>query len=292
MDNREMIGVPADANTVEACGIRLAVHREGSGIPVVCLHAIAHGGGDFESFAAAIKDSFEIIRVDWPGQGRSGPDLQPARPARYAELLGEVLDQLGIRAPIVIGNSIGGAAAIHYASRHPVRALVLCDTGGLIEVNRTARFFCGAFARFFAAGERGAWWFKPALCAYYRFIVLPSPAAAPQRERIIESGYEQSATMRSAWEGFGQPAADIRDMACSIPVPVWFAWACRDRVIPLSACMPTIRRMKNASVTEFDAGHAAFLEQPEKFAREFRRFVAGIEGDSTIQEQVRVAPTG
>ena len=33
-------------------GVRLAVAREGKGPPVICLHAIGHGGGDYEAFAA------------------------------------------------------------------------------------------------------------------------------------------------------------------------------------------------------------------------------------------------
>ena len=290
MNIRFATGVPSASDTVEACGVPLAVHRTGSGPAVVCLHAIGHGSGDFEAFASATSDSFQVVRIDWPGQGRSGPDHEPPRPARYAELLGIVLDQLGIREPIIIGNSIGGAAAIVYASRQPVRALVLCDTGGLVEVNRTVRTFCGVFARFFAAGEREARWFKPAFRAYYRFIVLPANAAARQRERIIDAGYELAGTMRSAWEGFGRPDADIRELATSLAVPVWFAWARSDKVIPLSACMPTIQRMKNASVTEFDAGHAAFLEQPEKFAREFRAFAASL--DRGNRDHERAARTG
>ena len=50
---------------------------------VVCLHAIGHGGGDFADFASAVKDRFEVIRIDWPGQGQSGPDPKPLSPARY-----------------------------------------------------------------------------------------------------------------------------------------------------------------------------------------------------------------
>jgi 4,5:9,10-diseco-3-hydroxy-5,9,17-trioxoandrosta-1(10),2-diene-4-oate hydrolase len=284
--NREAIGVAAGSEMVEVCGVRLAVQREGSGPPVVCLHAIGHDGRDFDSFAAAIKDSFGVVRVDWPGQGRSGLDSQPLSPSRYAELLSALLDKLEIRKPILVGNSIGGAAAIIYASRHPVHALVLCDTGGLVEVGLTARMFCRLFAGFFAAGERGARWFGPAFHAYYRFIVLPSPAAAEQRDRISSSGYELAAILREAWMGFGRPEADIRNLATSLEVPVWFAWARKDKVIPLSACMPCIRQMKNAYVTKFSAGHAAFLEQPEEFAHEFRKFDAMVDDSA---RRVRVA---
>ena len=285
MNHRQEIGVPSGSAEIEVDGVRLAVACEGRGHAVICLHAIGHGGGDFASFATAVKDRFEVIRIDWPSQGRSRPDSKPLSPARYAELLAGIVRRSNIDQPIIIGNSIGGAAALIYASKHPVRALVLCDTGGLVEVNAITRTFCGLFARFFAAGERRAWWFGRAFRAYYRFAVLPSAAAAAQRERIIGAGFEIAPVLREAWSGFGQPAADIRRIAISLDIPVWFAWARKDKVIPLTACMPCIRQMKHASVTKFDAGHAAFLEQPEEFVREFLKFAKSLE-DPAVARRV------
>src|SRR5579862_3922614 len=84
---RYEVGVPPSSPELIVDGARLAVAREGKGPPVVCLHAIGHGGRDFEAFTAAMRDRFEIVRIDWPGQGRSGPDERPATPARYAQLL-------------------------------------------------------------------------------------------------------------------------------------------------------------------------------------------------------------
>lgn len=150
---REETGVPAGSGTIEVDGVRLAVAREGGGPAVVCLHAIGHGARDFEDFACAMRERFEVIRLDWPGQGRSQPDSRPPAAARYAELLAGVLDRMNIASPIVIGNSIGGAAAIRFASIRPVRALVLCNPGGLIPVGRLATRACNLFAAFFAQGD-------------------------------------------------------------------------------------------------------------------------------------------
>ena len=151
-------------------------------------------------------------------------------------------------------------------------ALVVCDSGGLVAVDATVRRICGAFERFFAAGARGAPWFKAAYALYYRYIVLPSPAAAEQRSRIIAAGYESAEVLRQAWHNFGQPEADIRAELRGLTVPVWFAWARHDRVIPLSFCRPAIDAAQRGSLTTFDAGHATFLEQPDAFAEGFLAF--------------------
>lgn len=275
MPNRFAVGVPEGSPVFEVDGVRLAVAREGSGPPLVCLHAVGHGGGDFAAIAAALRDRFEVIRVDWPGQGRSEPDHRPASAQRYGELLSILLPRLGVESPVIIGNSIGGAAALVFAVAHPVRSLVLCDSGGLLAVNGMVRTFCGLLARLFEAGRRGAWWFRPAFAAYCR-MVLPAPAAAAQRRRIVAASYETAAVLAEAWRSFGQPEADLRALAASIEAPVWAAWAESDRVIPLSLCREALRAMKSVTTDTFSGGHAAFLEAPDEFLRGLEQHLARI----------------
>ena len=73
-----------------------------------------------------------------------------------------------------------------------------------------------------------------------------------------------------------KPEADIRALAAELEPPVWFAWARGDKVAPLSFCRPAIRKMRHAHLSEFDAGHAAFLEQPQAFLTGFQNFVSGL----------------
>lgn len=285
MTMREECGVPAGAATVVCDGVSLAVSREGAGPPVVCLHAVGHGGGDYATFAAAVRDRHEVIRIDWPGHGRSGADARPPSAERYAELLADVLGQLGIERPVLIGNSIGGAAAMLYASRHPVVALVLCDPGGLVPVNALVRGVAGLFVRFYAAGEQGAGWFEQAFAVLYRRVLLPVPAAAEQRERIIRAGREYAPLLRQAWESFRRPEADLRAIARALNVPMLLAWSRQDRVIPLWLCRPAIRALQQASLTTFRGGHTAFLEDPEHFTPAFLRFMVVVGHDGVPGDQ-------
>jgi pimeloyl-ACP methyl ester carboxylesterase len=272
MSRLEEIGVPAGSSAIDVDGVRLAYARTGRGITIVCLHAIGHGGRDFEAFAGLVADQFEVVRVDWPGQGRSGNDHQPPSAARYAELLSGAITKLGIERPILLGNSIGGATAMIYAASHPVRAIVLCNSGGLVEVTDQVTRVCNLMSRFFGAGVRRAWWFTPAFWAYYTILVLPSAAARAQRKRIIAARYEIAPLLSDAWSSFGRQGADLRKTAAALDAPVWVAWAAGDKVIPLSRCLAAIKSMKRAQLTKFGGGHAAFLERPKPFARAFKRF--------------------
>jgi 4,5:9,10-diseco-3-hydroxy-5,9,17-trioxoandrosta-1(10),2-diene-4-oate hydrolase len=271
---RAAAGVPMGSPRVVVDGVGLAVSRQGKGPPLVCLHAIGHGGADFDSLAAAVSARFEVIRVDWPGQGRSGEDSEPASPKRYAQLLEGVLSELGVRNPIVLGCSIGGAAALLYARRRPTRALVLCNSGGLIPVTANIRRATSWFAGVFDAGARGAWWYKAFWNMYYRFLVLPSAAAAEQRRRIVDAAHEIAPVVAQAFRSFGRPDADLRELAAELDVPVWVAWATGDRLNRLGLCLPAIRRMRQASLTRFGGGHAAFLERPQEFVEGLLKFCA------------------
>src|SRR4030095_310345 len=111
-------------------GVRLAYDDAGSGPALVCLHAIGHGARDFERMRARLSSRYRVIALDWPGQGRSGDDPLPASAPRYADLLAGCVAALRLDALVVLGTSIGGAAAIRFAAKHvrETRALVLVDS--------------------------------------------------------------------------------------------------------------------------------------------------------------------
>src|SRR5262249_59947803 len=132
-NKRSAVGATAPWHDIIIDGVRLAYNDEGAGSPIVCLHAIGHGAGDFAALRAHLRGRHRVIALDWPGQGNSGDDRVPASASRYAELLNGVLDALVVEPVVLIGNSVGGAAAIRLAAAQParVRALVLANTGGL-----------------------------------------------------------------------------------------------------------------------------------------------------------------
>jgi 4,5:9,10-diseco-3-hydroxy-5,9,17-trioxoandrosta-1(10),2-diene-4-oate hydrolase len=261
----------------DAAGARVAVARRGTGIPLVCLHATGHGARDYEALAGRVGDRFDAIAVDWPGQGKSPREPHPASAARYAAIVEALLPQVSTGPAILLGCSIGGAAAIEVAIRRPdlVRALVLCDPGGLVEMGTMTRVAVRGMTRFFAAGSRGAWWFPRAFGLYYR-LVLPRPAAAAQRTRIVAACRESAGVLAEAWTSFGEPSADLRPRLRGVACPTLFAWGREDRVLPWAASEQGARSICNHQVEFFQAGHAAFLEDPERFDTVLREFTASL----------------
>ena len=275
---RRALGALAPFHQLEVAGVRLAYNDDGQGMAVVCLHAIGHGASDYRGISQALRDKYRVVALDWPGHGQSDPDVAPASPWRYAELLEQFLEQLGIERAVLVGNSIGGGAALRYAAAHlqRVRGLVLCNPQGLDRFDRLAPIFCRGMARFFNAGSRGAKWFDRAFQIYYK-AVLPSAEAAAQRARIVAAGHEHAPILAQAWNSFAQAQADARALVPQIRIPVQLCWAMRDRFVPFSRSRAAVQRFPTGRVEKFEAsGHSPFLEEPAHFLHVLERFLDGL----------------
>ncbi len=112
---------------------RLAITRSGAGEPLVLLHALGLSRRTWEPVVPELARRFDVIAVDLPGFGDSPPlpaDVE-ATPAALAAAVVELLDDLGVTAPHVVGNSLGGWVALEVASMVPVGSLTLLSPAGL-----------------------------------------------------------------------------------------------------------------------------------------------------------------
>lgn len=271
---RQRLGVPSPWQRCEIGGATLAFRQSGQGRDIVCLHAIGHGGGDFDGVVEALASRYRVTVLDWPGHGWSDDDSEPPSVVRYGELLAAFIEKQQLEKVVLIGNSIGGGAAIHYARAEPanVAALVLANSAGLIEMTPRNRRAVRVMERFFSAGTARRWWFTPAFALYYR-LVLPRAAARQRRRAIVAARYEIAPLLAQAWRSFADPSSDLRSAAAGLSCPVLFTWAMRDRFVRYDLCREAIAAVPHAEIEKFDAGHSPFLETPEAFMASVRRFL-------------------
>ncbi len=271
---RFALGASSDCRRVTVDGVSIAYDDRGDGIPVIGLHAITHGSRDFEHVADRLASRWRFITPDWPGQGRSGADQHPARLARYTALLAGFMDALKIDRAVLIGNSIGGSAAMAYAAQSPgrVAGLVLADPGGLIPMNALGYRLCCLIAALGRAGQRDAFYFKPVFSMMYRQFLRTS-AAREQRNRIVDAAAECASIWEQAWLSFRTPEADQTGVGDQINCPVLFTWALRDPIVSFARSKDAIGRFPNHSVALFGGGHCPFLEEPEKFLAAVEPFI-------------------
>ena len=111
----------------------LAFTRQGSGAPLVLLHALGLTRQSWDPVLPALAEHFDVIAVDLPGFGDSAPlpdDVEPS-PQALAAAVDGLLNDLGVRSPHVVGNSIGGWVALELAGIRPPMSVTLLSPAGL-----------------------------------------------------------------------------------------------------------------------------------------------------------------
>lgn len=112
-----------------AKGLQLNVSICGQGSPLLLLNGL---GGLIRTFDPLRDelDDFMTITLDVPGVGKSQMPRWPIRLPSHADVIAEMLQQLGVDQVDVFGVSWGGALAQEFALRYPsmVRRLILAAT--------------------------------------------------------------------------------------------------------------------------------------------------------------------
>ena len=114
---------------VTAGNTKLHYIDNGSGRPVVMIHGNAGDLRDFEfGTLDLVARNYRVIAFDLPGHGLSKmPGKAKGTIQEQAVTLHQALTALGVKDPILVGHSWGGAVALAYALLYPheISALVL-----------------------------------------------------------------------------------------------------------------------------------------------------------------------
>jgi pimeloyl-ACP methyl ester carboxylesterase len=109
--------------------MELWYHKAGSGaLPVVILHGLFGSSDNWRTLANVISASYPVISVDLRNHGRS-PHTESHTYLEMAEDLDKLLNARGLEEVILVGHSMGGKAAMTYATIQPERVhkLVVVD---------------------------------------------------------------------------------------------------------------------------------------------------------------------
>jgi pimeloyl-ACP methyl ester carboxylesterase len=129
---------PGESLWIAGPGGNLYIRDGGAGehpepLPVLFLHSLAGNGGQWALQLDHLRRHRRAVALDFRGHGESDPaeDGDYSIPALAADVAAAA-DQLGLRRFLLAGHSLGSAAAIEYASRHPERVagLLLVDPNG------------------------------------------------------------------------------------------------------------------------------------------------------------------
>ena len=260
-------------------GLGFTVEAGGSGEPLVLLHGFTGSAASWRAHRPALEARHRVVAPDLLGHG--GSDA-PADPARYAMAptvadLAGLLDQLELRAILLLGYSMGGRVALHFAAAHPerVRGLILesASPGLATAAERAARIaadeaLAARIEREGLAAFVDHWERLPLFAGQAQ---LPAEVRAALRTQRLANN---PAGLANSLRGLGTGAQpSLWDRLPEIRTPALLMAGALDEKFTaiaqqMAAALPTARL---AIVPA--AGHTVHLEQPEAFQRLVTEFI-------------------
>ena len=250
----------------------LHVESIGSGQPLLLIHGWGMHGGVWTDVAQRLARDFQVISVDLPGSGASAPLPQ----TNLDGLVQALSDQFA--APLnVLGWSLGGQIALHWAKREPdkVRRLVLVTSTPCFAEREDWLFGMAGevLAKFAAELEQNH------AATLRRFIALQLRGSenerellAQLRERLFSRGEPDMGALRGGLEILRD--ADLRAGLPQIAQPTLLIAGERDKLTPPEASYYLAQAMPSARVVEVaGAAHAPFLSHPDIFVEQVKSFL-------------------
>lgn len=250
----------------------------GSGTALVLLHGIGSAARSFDRQIAEFSTRHRVVAWDAPGYGQSS-SLPAADPMAddYAGALARFLDALDIQACHLLGHSLGCLMAARFCAIHPHRvlSLTLCSIAGghgSLAAEERRKLLAQRLSDLAELGPRAM--------ADKRAPRLLGPASSPAAlGRLIDTmaavrpdGYGQAARMLSR--------ADIRADVARLPatLPGRIIYGDHDLITPPARNLDIATLWPTAVVEVIEgAGHALYIEQPERFNAILGGFISKVE---------------
>lgn len=245
---------------------KLAFHDNGSGIPLVFLHGIAMDHRSWQPVVDLVSDRYRCVNVDLVGHGGS------THGGAYdvftqAGAVAELISELDLDRPVVVGHSFGAFTATLLGTMAPVRGVINVDQ----ELD-TASF------------KRSVSPFEPRLrgddfdAAFAEFVTTLRPDLVPAERRDMATMVPDRDVVLGVWTMiFETPAADLNAMvepvlaSYEVPYLAIFGKPISEEERHMLGLIP------GATVEEWDQmGHFVHLVDPKRVAERISAFVESL----------------
>jgi 2-hydroxy-6-oxonona-2,4-dienedioate hydrolase len=249
----------------------------GEGEVVVMLHGSGPGASGWSNFHrnidALANAGYRVVLVDSPGWSKSDPIVLEAgtsRTASNAAAVAGVLDAIGAKKAHLVGNSMGGASALHFAVDYPERLGKLVVMGG--GAARQSLFVPQP-----AEGIKliNQLYHQPTMENLKRMLNVFVYDPSKLTPELVEARFENMMKRRDHLENFVAslknnpvPRDELSARIGSITSPALVIWGRDDRFVPLDAGLRIVWTLQDAQMHIFSqCGHWAQWEHADKFNR-------------------------
>jgi pimeloyl-ACP methyl ester carboxylesterase len=266
---------------ITADGLRIHWERFGRGDrETVCLlNGLAMHTRSWYSFLPRLIDEYDVLLWDYPGQGDSSTDDVPYEISRFADYLTAIVDQLGIERFHLMGISYGGFVGLDYARRYQHRLHTLTISGIFLSHEELFEMYEALSLRFY----RGSLEVFEVYTHYMyekifgeRFARVAKGSLDTMRQKFFDRFKDRRhclIRLTEAQEPFFAALDERLPEYRGIQTPTLIMAGDEDRAIPphvqrkICGILPRVR----FELVD-DCGHVVYLEQPDIFFGNLRRF--------------------
>jgi pimeloyl-ACP methyl ester carboxylesterase len=280
---------PTQHRTATVDGVRIFYREAGPpDAPVVLLlHGFPSSSNMFRNLIPALADRYRVIAPDYPGFGHSeqpSRDRFPYTFARFAALMGGLVDQLGAKRYALYVNDYGAPVGYRLALERPeaVTALVVQNGNAYDE---GLREFWKPIKAYWASGSRED-----------REALRAGTTLEATRSQYLEGAVNPDRIDPTSWT-FDQAMMDrpgnveiqldlFKDYATNVPLyprfqaffrdrqpPTLIVWGKHDRIFPPHGAHAYLRDLPRAELHLLDSGHFALEDKGPEIARLMRDFL-------------------
>jgi pimeloyl-ACP methyl ester carboxylesterase len=258
---------------LETNGARIAYDVNGSGEPVVLIHAGIANRSQWDAQVDALKDAYRVIRYDTRGFGETETDaVEFSNRADIAALL----DHLGERSAHVVGMSRSGSISLDFAIEFPdrVRSLVVAagGVGGFESPNGTPEETFAESERMWEAKD----WERLADWEADFWVDGPGQPSGRADPAVRAKVHDWILTNYRAEKEEGQPIVldpPANQRLGELRAPLLVMYGTFDEPGTSDAMRHLATTVPGARLEEFESAHMLNLEQPERFNRVLREFL-------------------
>ena len=208
---------------------------------IVLLHGWGQNIEMMKPIGDNLKDDFNIVIIDLPGHGLSEEPKYPWTVYDYADSIHQLLSDLNIEKPILIGHSFGGKISLVYASKYKTEKLVLFGSPYKKEIEKLS--------------------LKTKILKKIAKIKFLEPVVNLAKKHMGSTDYRNASEMMRKILVHTvnlDVTEDIKKIKCS----TLLIWGTNDTAVPLKRAYEIEALINDAGVVEYEGcTHYAYLER-------------------------------
>lgn len=247
---------------IMGCRVHYLESGPSSGQPLILMHGWGCNVDTVASIEKVAAETCHVFNIDFPGFGSSSEPPQVWGVEEYTQMVEQLVKELGIEAPILLGHSFGGRVGILYASRNKASKLILVDAAG-VKPRRSFKYYFKVYS------------FK--LLKLLANICMGREQAREyierQRGKRGSQDYQNSTPrMRAILSKVVNE--DLKAEMPKIKAPTLLIWGERDTATPIGDAKVMDKLIPDTGLVTFPGcGHYSFLDNPQQFQAVLRSFL-------------------